>query len=292
MPFQWSLDPSVLQNHRTPAFMHALTHIFFILQKQVRMQTNPGQFSGVFSSTSSILKNEGVAAFWKGAVPTATGMAMENAMAFGVNESLKRAFPDDPAQLSAGGRPDLVKPFAMGAITGCCSALVLLPTEIVKAKLQVVVGKNVTTGEIIKKIVKQQGVRGLFAGLDAQLARDASFYAIFFGSYEMFCYGFRTAFPSAPDELNYFMSGGFAGMFGWALAMPIDVPKTNVQSRYDTKVVGSFFPEMVKIARERGVRGLYSGLGPTLVRAFPANAALFLGVETGKKFFDQYVWKL
>jgi hypothetical protein len=252
------------------------------------MQTNPGQFSGVFSSTASILKNEGVAAFWKGAIPTATGMALENAMAFGVNEALKRAFPDDPAKLSAGGRPDLVKPFAMGAVTGCCSALVLLPSEIIKCKLQGVVGKNVTAGEIIKKVVKQQGVRGLFAGLDAQLARDASFYALFFGSYEMFCYGFKQAFPSAPDELNYFMSGGFAGMFGWALAMPVDVPKTNVQSRYDTRVVGSFVPEFIRIARERGIKGLYSGLGPTLVRAFPANAALFLGVETGKKFFDQY----
>lgn len=79
-------------------------------------------------------------------------------------------------------------------------------------------------------------------------------------------------------------------MIGWALAMPFDVPKTNVQSRYDTKVFGSYFPELIKIAKVRGISGLYSGLGPTLVRAFPANAALFLGVETGKKFFDKFLW--
>lgn len=70
-----------------------------------------------------------------------------------------------------------------------------------------------------------------------------------------------------------------------------DVPKTNIQSRYDTKVVGSYFPELLRIGRERGISGLYAGLGPTLVRAFPANAALFLGVETGKKIFDDIVWK-
>jgi Mitochondrial carrier protein len=70
-----------------------------------------------------------------------------------------------------------------------------------------------------------------------------------------------------------------------------DVPKTNIQSRYDTKVVGSYFPELLRIGRERGISGLYAGLGPTLVRAFPANAALFLGVETGKKIFDDVVWK-
>ena len=80
-------------------------------------------------------------------------------------------------------------------------------------------------------------------------------------------------------------------MFGWTMAMPFDVPKTNVQSRYDTRVIGSYFPELFAIARQRGLAGLYSGLGPTLVRAFPANAALFSGVELGKKMFDQFLWK-
>jgi len=56
------------------------------------------------------------------------------------------------------------------------------------------------------------------------------------------------------------------------------------------QVVGSYIPELFKIARERGVSGLYSGLLPTLVRAFPANAALFLGVEMGKRTFDKFIW--
>jgi solute carrier family 25 ornithine transporter 2/15 len=53
-------------------------------------------------------------------------------------------------------------------------------------------------------------------------------------------------------------------MGGWLFAMPFDVPKTNVQSRYDTKVFGSYFPELIKIAKQRGVLGLYAGLGPTV----------------------------
>jgi len=51
----------------------------------------------------------------------------------------------------------------------------------------------------------------MFVGLDAQLMRDSSFYALFFGGYELSCYCFRTYVPSMPDELNYFMSGGIAG---------------------------------------------------------------------------------
>jgi hypothetical protein len=130
----------------------------------------------------------------------------------------------------------------------------------------------------------------MFIGLDAQIMRDAPFYAVFFGGYELNCYLFRKYVPSMPDELNFFLSGGFAGMMGWIMAMPFDVPKTNVQSRWDTRVVGSYFPELFRIARERGVGGLYAGLSPTLIRAFPANAALFLGVEMGKRFFDKFLW--
>ena len=72
--------------------------------------------------------------------------------------------------------------------------------------------------------------------------------------------------------------------------MPFDVPKTNVQASWDSKIFGSYFPELIRIARERGPLALYTGLIPTIVRAFPANAALFLGVEMGKKFFDKWVW--
>jgi len=257
---------------------------------KVRMQTNPAAFPTVLLASRSLLAREGAAALWKGAVPTAMGMVAENAMAFGVNEALKRTFPDE-AREDPTKRPDLVKPFLMGAITGCCSATVLLPSEIIKAKTQVVVGTSGTSSaDVYKKMIRKQGLRSLMVGFDAQIMRDAPFYAFFFGSYELNCYLFRTYVPSMPEELNYFLSGGFAGMLGWAAAMPFDVPKTNVQASWDARPVGSYFPELLRIVRERGPRALYTGLVPTLARAFPANAALFLGVETGKKVFDRWVW--
>ena len=254
---------------------------------KVRMQTSPTIYTTILQSTQKTIKEEGVKALWKGAVPTALGMTAENAMAFGVNEALKRKFPDPNKELDPTSRPDLVRPFFMGLFTGMTSAVVLLPSEVIKAKTQVMVGNDMTSStDVYRKMMREQGARSLFCGFDAQLMRDGPFYAVFFGGYELLCYSFRTNFPNMPDELNYFISGGLAGMLGWTVAMPFDVPKTNIQSRWDTKVVGSYFPEFALIVRERGVFGLYHGLLPTLVRAFPANAALFLGVEMGKKFFD------
>ena len=79
-------------------------------------------------------------------------------------------------------------------------------------------------------------------------------------------------------------------MLGWVVAMPFDVRKTSVQASSDLRIVGSYFTELFHIARERGPLALYTGLIPTIARAFSANAALFLGVEMGKKFFDGFVW--
>jgi hypothetical protein len=267
------------------------------------MQTYPTIYTHVIQSAEKTIREEGMHALWKGSIPTAIGMAAENAMAFGVNEALKRAFPsrDDNFTTTSSSKdgalqyrpPDLFRPFWMGLVTGLASAVVLLPSEVIKAKTQVVVGNEHSSSfDVYKKMMRKQGWKSLFVGLDSQLMRDGPFYAVFFGGYDLCCYSFRTYVPSMPDEVNYFLSGGFAGMLGWTVAMPFDVPKTNIQSKWDTKVVGSYFPEMARIVQERGILGLYNGLGPTLVRAFPANAALFLGVEMGKKCFDNYLWKI
>ena len=48
---------------------------------------------------------------------------------------------------------------------------------------------------------------------------------------------------------------------------------------------------MVAVAQElvaaEGVAGLYRGLVPALMRAVPANAACFLGIEYSRKALDQ-----
>ena len=79
---------------------------------KVQMQTSLSSYPSVMYTIRAIMNNEGLGAFWKGAVPTSLGMIAENAMAFGVNEALKRAFPiskDDTNEDGISGRPDLVR---------------------------------------------------------------------------------------------------------------------------------------------------------------------------------------
>lgn len=254
---------------------------------KVRMQKNPALYNSPLATAAAIAAKEGVPALWKGAVPTALGMIAENAMAFGVNEQLKRLFPER----ADGGMLDrILRPFAMGALTGCCSALVLCPSEVVKTLTQMQgEGKKggMTSDEVTKRVWTRRGATGFFAGLEAQIMRDGPFYASFFGSYDLFCYLMATYLPMIPEELRYFTAGGLAGMAGWAFVMPADVPKTLVQQNWEARVAGDFWPTFGVVLKERGISGLYNGIGPALLRAFPANAALFLTVELIRKLFDR-----
>jgi hypothetical protein len=41
-----------------------------------------------------------------------------------------------------------------------------------------------------------------------------------------------------------------------------------------------------EIVRTQGIKGVFAGTSVAIIRAFPANAALFLGYEFAKKLFD------
>ena len=222
---------------------------------------------------------------------------------------------------------DVLRPGLFGLGTGFCSSFVLISSEVVKTRTQMMT-ETVSSVDITKGILRERGLGGLFVGMDAQIMRDAPFYAVFFGSYEISKFGlFALSSGSIPEDVNYFLSGGIAGMVGWFVAMPFDVPKTILQSDPKGKVLGGYFPIMREVARKKVsggaaggagvsataiylptphtnnpplvasllaptqgvINGLFAGLGPTMVRAFPSNAALFLGVEWTKNLFDDMV---
>lgn len=82
--------------------------------------------------------------------------------------------------------------------------------------------------------------------------------------------------------LTLIISGGFAGIAAWLPCYPQDVIKSRMQSN----PVKMTLTETVKcLFRESGFRGFFKGLTPTMIRAFPANAATFLGYEFVMKLF-------
>src|SRR5690606_14700008 len=131
------------------------------------------------------------------------------------------------------------------------------------------------------KIIKESGVRGIFKGLSASLARDIPGGAIYFASYEYLCnqcMKFGNLNRNELKSYHYILSGGLAGLCYWIAVLPIDTIKSRFQSLEEGFRYNGIWDCYKKVVSE-GYRVLYRGLTPILIRAFPANAAYFFGVE-------------
>lgn len=74
-----------------------------------------------------------------------------------------------------------------------------------------------------------------------------------------------------------------AGVAMWTIAIPPDVVKSRIQSAPAGTYKG-FMDCATKMVAKEGPGSLFKGLSPALLRAFPANAAAFLGRAIAMKF--------
>ena len=69
----------------------------------------------------------------------------------------------------------------------------------------------------------------------------------------------------------------------WTLVFPVDTIKSTLQASSTPTTL----PAVVRqLHAKGGVGAFFPGLGPALLRSFPANAATFLGVEIARKGLD------
>ena len=108
----------------------------------------------------------------------------------------------------------------------------------------------------------------------------------YYGAYELMKQSFTDG-----KELSVaatLTAGGLAGCANWAVAVPPDTIKSRLQSAPEGRYPGGMNQVFREVLAEGGVAGLFKGIGPAMVRAFPANAACFLGYEVTMKYLNLY----
>lgn len=132
------------------------------------------------------------------------------------------------------------------------------------------------------------GIRSLYRGTVLTLFRDVPGSIAWFGTYELVKMEMMKLQGKTADQLSpvaVVTAGGFAGMACWAVAIPPDVLK----SRYQTAPEGTYrgiLDVYRKLMQTEGPSALLTGLRPAMIRAFPANAACFLGMEWARKMLS------
>lgn len=248
---------------------------------KVLLQTN--QYSSSVDAIKSTLKNHGPLGFYKGVTSPLLGVTPMFAVSFWGYDLGKKLV------VSYRGKSAEVEPLTIGEISaaGFFSAipttLIAAPFERIKVVMQTDKA-NSSFLETVKKVYAQGGIKSVFKGSAATLARDGPGSAAYFATYEYLKNHLSKDSKDGELSLGAIMvAGGFAGVAMWTAIYPMDTIKS-IQQSSATKI--SISQVTKTIFKAKGIAGFFPGIGPALARSFPANAATFLGVELAKNLMS------
>ncbi|KAL3423987.1 hypothetical protein PVAG01_05734 [Phlyctema vagabunda] len=181
---------------------------------------------------------------------------------------------------------------AAGFFSAVPMTAITAPFERVKVLLQIQGQKQLAPGEkpkysggvdVVRQLYKEGGIRSVFRGSAATLARDGPGSAAYFATYEIIK---RKLTPEGGELslLAVMAAGGAAGVAMWIPVFPIDTVKSRLQTMEGKPTVSGVVKGLYK---NGGFKAFFPGFGPALARAVPANAATFLGVELAHKFMNK-----
>jgi solute carrier family 25 protein 39/40 len=184
-------------------------------------------------------------------------------------------------------------PLVSGGSARVLAVTIVNPLELVRTKMQSEKMSYYEVGQGFRAMVKSEGVRGLWKGYFPTILRDVPFSAIYWATYETIKKQFN---EKNPPIWFTFCAGAAAGTTAAFCTIPFDVVKTHQQIEFGEKLMAhtnniktsGTFQTLAKIFHDNGIKGLFAGLAPRLIKVAPACAIMIATFEYGKKFFFSY----
>jgi len=278
----------------------------------------PKYFSGTADAFLKISRTEGISSLWSGLSPTLVLAVPTTVTYFTMYEQLKvcidsqrRAMSAQPSILTA-ETPKWVS-LTAGGLARLAAVTLVSPLELVRTKMQSQKMPWSDVHKCLTELVRAQGIRALWNGYTATLLRDVPFSALYWPLYEQ-SKAIMNLYTSNRDSfLVNFGSGAVAGSFASTVTLPFDVIKTIKQIEMGEKDIMAVKPGTTRsysvprnkmssslsgrsrgnitiakeLISEQGVRGLFAGLIPRLLKVAPACAIMISSYEFCKGFFRQ-----
>jgi solute carrier family 25 (mitochondrial carnitine/acylcarnitine transporter), member 20/29 len=246
----------------------------------VKLQTNT-KFSGPVDCLKRVVRKEGVIGLFRGIGPPLMISTAVNAIVFTSYNYTLRWFQRGDKQDE---KATILQMFLAGSTGGLAQSLITGPGELLKIRLQTS-EKIKTSFGVAKNIISTSGPLGLYRGFFATAYREVPAFGSYFTTYYTMMDLMGDSFG---EILPSFVAGGMAGAVSWAIVYPIDIAKTTIQMS-ETTTTASTWTVLKEQYALRGRRGLYRGLGTTIVRSLPVNAVVFPVYEFVSSFLEAYV---
>jgi solute carrier family 25 (mitochondrial thiamine pyrophosphate transporter), member 19 len=221
--------------------------------------------------------------FWRGNVPAELLYVTYGATQFVGYRSISTLLA--PTSL-----PPSITSFVSGAAAGAFATATTYPLDLLRTRFAAQGTQKVYRSLVgsIADIARKEGFKGFFHGLGTGIGQIIPYMGIFFSVYEAFR-------PKAKDlQLPLGSGDALAGTFASIVAktgvFPLDLIRKRLQVQGPARRMlaggqvpvyekGAFRVAKAVISRE-GWRGLYKGLGVSLIKAAPASAVTMWSYET------------
>ncbi|KAJ1623022.1 mitochondrial carrier domain-containing protein [Pavlovales sp. CCMP2436] len=247
-------------------------------------QTSPKDFSGTFKTLGRIWRTSGPRGLYGGFGTAMIGAMPSSFLFFGTYEFIKQKLHSLNPDCSVEERARI---HVMAAAAGnAVSSLIFVPKEMVKQRLQRARVQGVATGvrKVVATIIKENGVKGLYAAYTATICRNIPTTALNWLIYEELRLRLSAGNESSVIRSRSMVCGAISGAISSIAMTPLDVVKTRLAT-------GSYIASLglrgglLKLAREEGLAGLFAGAKARMVGAALFSAIGLSTYEACKKAF-------
>jgi len=242
----------------------------------------------VTNAITRIYVENGVLGFWIGNGLSVAKILPESAIKFLSYESSKQTFAmywdhvEDTREISGFSR------FMSGGIGGITSQLSIYPVETVKTQMMSSIGgQRRTLMEAVRHVHSLGGLRAYYRGLAIGLLGVFPYSAIDMSTFEALKLAYvRSTGEEEPGVLALLAFGSVSGSVGATSVYPLNLVRTRLQASgspaHPQRYTG-VWDVISKTYNQRGVRGFYIGLGPTLAKVIPAVSISYMVYEQSKR---------
>ena len=240
---------------------------------KTRMQTGTATEGGMRGVASRIVRTEGIRSLYKGIAPPLISLSIINTLSFTSYSYFREVYH--------GTNGWDVKNSLAGMTGGPLFSIITTPENFIKTQMQM---DNVHAKRFrgsfhcASVLIKEHGFLVLYTGNVVNTLREGAFVGCYFYVYE----GFRERLlqKMGNAQVAVPVAGGLAGASAWFFSFPLDCIRAGVQGRdLANPVKRGAVRVFVDLLKSKGILGLYSGVGPSIARAFLVSGSRFSAYE-------------
>jgi len=231
------------------------------------------RYTGMTDCIVRAVRAEGPGALFKGLGPALARQTGYTGLSFLLYEPIRNSIAPSGRDATFFNR------LLAGGTAGGLGISVLNPMEVIKTQIQASSGR-VSVAEVLKRILRSDGIVGFWAGLGPNIARTFLVCAAELGTYDEVKSQLIASKMMSNGPLAHLAASGAAGFASASISTPVDVVKTNIMNQAGSSQQSKGIVDTaVSIVTREGPEALYKGFVPILTRKILWCSAFFVTYE-------------